>query len=64
VEGEGDRRTKAEVVVDGVWRRRKEARDGEVEEGEGLRWRESEVVIVEKASSHFSDEGATNGLRN
>lgn len=53
VEGEVDRRIEAEEVVDGGGRRRREARDWEVEEGEGLRWRESEVVVVEKVSSHF-----------
>lgn len=47
----------AEVVVDGGGRRRGEARDREVEEGEGFvvavrRRREGEVIVVEKASSH------------
>jgi hypothetical protein len=44
------------VVVDGGGRRSREARDREVEERDGfvtLGWWESEVVVVEKASSHF-----------
>lgn len=50
------RERRVEVVVDGGGRRRREVRDREVEERDGLvvlGWRESEVVVVQKASSHF-----------
>lgn len=57
VEGDaGERGEEAEVVVDGGGRRWREVRDREVEEWEGFAasgWRESEVVVVEKTSSHF-----------
>lgn len=44
------------MVVDGGGKRRREARYREVEERDGfvaLGWRESEVVVVQIASSHF-----------
>jgi len=59
VEGEIEGRIKAEMVVDGGGWCRRETRDRKVEEGNGLLWRKSEVVVVEKASSHLLNKVLT-----
>ena len=62
VVGDRERGIEAEEIVHGggMWRP-VEARDGEVEEPLGRR--ESEVVVVQKASSHFSGEANGFGKR-